>query len=299
LKIPRGGSGTFDFESENARYFGVKAIELSNEAGIVSPINDYPDNADVILTLSYTHTLPGEMSWLSLSAGQFSLTSIDGTPYTTDPHGSLINMSFSASASAAYPDAGFGAYAKTETGHLSVRAGAQSSANMEGNRIAADTISGGYYTSFLFTEYKPEVKNFGEGIYSFLLYYQNNEGGLSDTFGWSFNFQQAIGKFAVYGKANGIKGGISESGIKQGYATGIAYKDPFERNDLDVILLAAGYNEIDAEEFGFSSEKILEFQWVYGITYLMSITPNIQIYDSAFDNGKTSVVYGLRATFYL
>ncbi|MCL2485397.1 MAG: carbohydrate porin [Endomicrobia bacterium] len=292
------GSGSFDYESEHSRYFGAQAIALNESAGFISSINDTPEKEDYFLILTYTHALPDKMSWLSLTAGQIALCTIDGTTYTSDPHGMLINESFSASASAAYPNAGFGGYIKAETGALAIRAGIQSTANTEGTRIEIGKAFEGYYNSFLFSEYTPEIKKLGGGVYSFLLYYHNNGEGIDDIFGWSFNIEQNIGTFAIFGKANGVKNTVSENGIKQSYVAGVAYKDPFERNERDVILLSAGYNELDEEELGFSSEKVFEFQWVFAITSLMTITPNVLVYDSAFDGGTINAAYGLRAAFH-
>ena len=75
------GSGQVNFNYNLIRYWGTSAAAIQNRVKTAVAFNDYSANQEIFSQLTYTHTLPGELDWLSVTLGQFPLYNFDGTEY--------------------------------------------------------------------------------------------------------------------------------------------------------------------------------------------------------------------------
>lgn len=299
------GSGTVNVNYNLIRYWGSEAAVLQDRSSVVSAFNDYSSNQEIFSQLSYTHTLPGDLNWLSVTVGQFPLYNFDGTEFLDNQQTALMNYSLSQNASSAYPSASLGAYVQAQNSQWTVAAGYQDATNVTGAQIHGRTAFDGKYTGFGSVAWTPSF-GLGAGQYGVLYYYQPSVSAQNENVnGWSVNAMQNLGdKFAVFGRANGSTGGATA--IKNSYVMGAAWLDPLERNPQDAITFGAAYNRLSAKGMGYpeqmrSSETVFELQWVWGIGKFITVTPDLQLYPKAASNpdqGVTTVV-GLRTTVML
>ena len=293
------GSGQIDFNYNLVRYWGVEAGTLGSRVKTASPINDYPAGQDIFSQLSYTHTLPGSLAWLSVTLGQFPLYNFDGTNYDSNQQTGLINYALSQNASASYPLAGLGAYVSAAlTREITLTGGYQSASNVSGSRIKFKEAFDGDYTGFASLNYSDE-----SGQYGLMGYYQPSvEEQEGYSWGWSVNAEQNLGgKWGAFGRANGSTNNITP--IKESYVLGLSYSNPFDRNPFDVITVAAAYNRLSEKAanapYVRTGETVLEAQWVWGVGKCLTITPDVQFYPAAGLNAEREwiTVAGLRTAF--
>lgn len=305
FKDRAAGSGEINFSYNLSHYWGASGAALQDRLDVASAQNDYTSNQKIFFELSYTHTLPGEWDWMSVTAGQFPLSNFDGTAYLDNQQTALMNFALSQNASSAYPSASIGAYVQAQNDLFSVAAGYQDASNVSGQTARLSSAFDGKYTAFASLAWTPSFE-IGAGQYSFLYYYQPSVSAQPENVnGWSFNAQQNLGeKWAVFGRANGSTGGVT--GIKNSYAAGAALLNPFERNPQDAITVGIAHNRLSAKGLGYpaemrGSETALEVQWVIGIGKFVTVTPDLQFYPRAALNpgqGVTTVA-GLRTTVML
>ncbi len=294
------GSGSANIAYELVRYWNGNGAELGGNIGIVTPLNDYTEKANYFYELSYTHQLAGKWKWLSVTLGQFPMYNFDGTTYNSNQQINFINESFSQNATSLYPSAGLGGYVTISPNDFwSVSVGGQDASNIEGDRISSSHF-GKKFTSFISGTINPSNR-LGDATISVLLYNQPSVPEQPEKVqGWSINGQQNIGKkLAVFMRANGVNKGLS--GIKQSYVLGGVYNNPLNRNALDQIGFAAAVNKLDKGINGAGSrsvENMLEAYWAWGISSVMTITPDIQFYINPGLNQKsnTATVASIRAT---
>ncbi len=299
------GAGQLNVNYTFVRYWGTQAAYIQNRLNTAVAFNDYAGNQEFFSQFSYTHTLPGDLNWLSVTIGQYPLYNFDGTTYLDNQQTGLMNYALSQNATSAYPSASFGAYVQAQTKEFTVAAGYQDATNVTGQQIELDDAFSGEYTGFGSLSWTPDFK-IGAGQYSVLYYYQPAvEQQPVNVNGWSFNMQQNVGeKWAVFGRVNGSTGGVT--GVKNSYVLGGALLNPLKRNSQDAILLGVAYNRLSADGLGNpgfvrSSETALEIAWVWGIGQLVTVTPDLQIYPRAGLNSKNEfmTVVGLRTTVQL
>ncbi|WP_428898363.1 Carbohydrate-selective porin [Parelusimicrobium proximum] len=282
----RYGSGSFYISDIFTHYWGAQALALEERSLVASGINDYPENANLFYNLTYTHTLPAPLDWISVTAGQYSLFDFDGGTYTNDQQTALINFALSQNASALYPWAGLGAYVSVKPSEtVEIAGGYQDASNIEAKNIRAKTAFGGEYLGFGYLSFSPEVLGLG-GQYSFLFYHQPSvEEQEGSSLGWSLNIEQSVSeKMTLFARASGADN--TPHYIKQSYALGAAYKNPFNRNGLDTIIIGAAYNKLavnnlDDYEGVRSGETVVEAAWIWGVGNHFTITPDIQMYPRA------------------
>ena len=299
------GSGQLNVNYNLVRYWGAQAATLQGRANLATAFNDYAANQEIFSQFSYTHTLPGDLNWLSVTVGQFPLYNFDGTTYITNQQTALMNYALSQNASSAYPSASLGAYVQAQHKNWTLAAGYQDATNVSGSRIKLKDAFDGKYTVFGSLSWTPSFE-IGAGQYSVLYYYQPSvEAQPENVNGWSFNMQQNLGeKWAMFGRANGSTKGAM--GIKNSYALGLALLNPLHRNSQDAIIAGVAYNRLSEAGMGYpaymrSAEMAVELQWIWGIGQLVTITPDLQFYPSAGldkHQGLTTVV-GLRTTIQL
>lgn len=298
------GTGTLNASYSSVFYGKHDADDIGNRIGVATPINDEDDESQEFSTLYYTYRLPHQYNWLTFGLGQYTIYNFDGTDYNNNPQGNFINYALAQNGSATYTDAGIGAYVQATPGNWLFVAGAQDATNVSATSVRFNHLHDGHYTTFGQIGYNPTFHGLGTGQYSMLVY---NQPYVTEqpqtTTGWSFNAQQNIGgKWAVFGRINGVTGNIAT--IKNSYSIGAVYNNPFERNPLDQIGAAYAYNDIDAtavgEPLSESGEHILEAYWTWGISKWAAITPDIQFYiNPALNQGSDyATVASLRFNVY-
>ena len=299
------GSGQLNVNYTLVRYWGTQAATLQARTKAAVPFNDYAANQEIFSQFSYTHTLPGDWNWLSVTVGQFPLYNFDGTPYIANQQTALMNYALSQNASSAYPSASFGGYVQARMQRWTFAAGYQDATNVSGEHIHLDTAFDGSYTLFGSVAWNPHF-DIGQGQYSVLYYYQPSVSKQPENVnGWSFNMQQNMGdKWAMFGRANGSSKGAT--GVKNSYALGVAYLNPLHRNEADAILAGVAYNDLSKRAYGDLSdmrddEMALELQWIWGIGNWITLTPDLQFYPKAgLERSQDAVtVVGLRTTIML
>lgn len=305
FKDRAAGSGEINFSYNLSHYWGASGATLQERLNVASAQNDYTSNQKIFFELSYTHTLPDEWNWLSFTAGQFPISNFDGTSFLDNQQTALMNYSLSQNATSAYPLASLGAYVQAQNDLFTAAAGYQDASNVSGRTAHLSSAFDGKYTAFVSLAWTPSFE-IGSGQYSFLYYYQPSVSAQPENVnGWSFNAQQNFGgHWAVFGRANGSTGGVT--GIKNSYAIGAAWLNPFDRNPQDALTVGVAYNRLSEKGLGYpfemrGSETALEFQWVIGIGKFVTVTPDLQFYPQAALNPNQGVttVFGLRTTVML
>ena len=299
------GTAILNAAYNTVQYTGANSSTIDENIGVVTPINDYDQRTNEFPELYLSYQFPGRFHWLTLGLGQYPFSNFDGTTYDSNQQENFINWTFSQNASSTYPTAGLGSYVQVDlTPEWSVAAGFQDATNVDGNSISTSNLGEKHYATFGYLSYNPNIKNWGLGQYSVMLYNQPwVEAQPQTTNGWSLNASQNIGeKWAVFGRANGVSGEQAE--IDQSYLLGVAMNDPFDRNPLDQIGFAAALNHVNEDAVGSpvesDYEKVLEGYVTFGVSKWMTITPDIQVYfDPALNqDSDNAFAFSLRATLF-
>ena len=295
------GSGEIILSYTLARYWGAQAVVFQPRAGLAVPVNNFEDNQDNFTQFSYTHTLPGDLNWLSVTVGQYPVDIFDGSKYLDDQQTGLIHYALSQNASAAYPDSSLGAYLQAQKEHVTLAAGYQDGQNLSGAQIRLNDAFDGKYTTFGSVMWTPQLA-WGAAQYGILYYHQPSVSRRPGSgHGWSFNGQQNIGdEWAVFARINGSMGGLT--GVKNSYVLGGVRLDPLHRNPNDAIVMGLAYNRLTSDGgVARSSETVLEAQWVWGVGKLVTVTPDLQLIPQAGMRSSTRpvAVFGVRTTVML
>lgn len=299
------GSGQLNINYTLVRYWGTQAATLQGRADTAVAFNDYAANQEIFSQFSYTHTLPGDLNWLSVTVGQFPLYNFDGTQYIANQQTALMNYALSQNATSAYPSASLGAYVQAQNKSWTFAAGYQDATNVSGENIRLKDAFDGKYTLFGSLAWNPHF-DIGAGQYSVLYYYQPSVAKQPENVnGWSFNMQQNLGEdWAVFGRANGSSKGAT--GVKNSYALGLAMLNPLQRNAADAIIAGVAYNDLSRRAYDNlpgmrDNEMAFEIQWIWGIGNWITITPDLQFYPKVgLDRSHDSAtVVGLRTTIML
>ena len=296
------GAGSATIAYTAVRYWGINGNTLASNIGVITPQNDYTENGNYFDQLSYTHTLPGRMNWLSLTVGQFPMYNFDGGDYDANQQINFLNYALSQNGSSAYPTASLGGYiTATPNNEWSFTVGAQNANNITGATISWEKFKKGKFTTFASATYSPTLWNL-PGEYSIMVYHQPSTGAQPyNTRGWSLNLQQNITpKIALFGRINGAS--ESPETAKQSYVLGAVYNNPFNRNSLDQIGLAAAMNKLNQSVNGAGTrswENTLEGYYAFGVSNFMTLTPDVQFYinPGANPDHSTATAVSLRATF--
>lgn len=294
----RYGTGVLNFSYNSVYYGGHNAVDLQNNSGMVTPINDFDNEAQEFASLYYTYQLPDKYNWLTVGAGQYGISMFDGTDYDNNQQINFVNYALSQNPSSTYPTAGIGVYMQATPGNWTFIAGAQDATNVAAPSIRVNRLHDKHYTTFGSVGYNPAIKGLGDGQYSVLVYNQPNvKQQPQSTTGWSVNLAQNLtDKLQVFARINGVSGDMVT--VNQSYAGGVVYNNPFDRNQLDQLGLAYAYNKIDAEAVGeklyHKAEQIVEAYWTFGISKWAALTPDFQFYINPALNAKSD--YGTAAT---
>jgi hypothetical protein len=302
-------SKTFGAGSVQAAYTAVRYARgpkngnaLSSNIGVISSVNDYGDNENNFNQLSYTQQFGGKMNILSVTLGQFPISNFDGGAYDNNQQVNFLNLALSQNGSSTYPTASLGGYVSlTPNDKWNFTAGLQDATNISGSRITTKHFGDKKFTSFISVSYTPTWQGVGSSDISVLFYNQPGvEEQPSTSNGWSVNISQNIGeKWAVFARVNGAV--HSSETIKQSYVFGGVYNNPLGRNPLDQIGLAVAVNKLNKKINGAgtrSVENVFEAYWAWGVSSVLTITPDIQFYVNPGENKKsdTATVASIRAT---
>lgn len=292
------GTGALNFSYNSVYYGGHNAVDLQNNSGMVTPINDFDDEAQEFASFYYTYQLPQKYNWLTFGAGQYGISMFDGTSYDNDQQTNFVNYALSQNPSSTYPTAGLGAYVQATPGKWSFIAGMQDATNVAAPSIRVNRLNEAHYTTFGSIGYNPTIKGLGNGQYSVLVYNQPNvKLQPQSTTGWSFNLAQNLNeKIQLFGRINGVDGHMVT--VRQSYAVGLVYNNPLNRNSLDQLGVAYAYNKIDEEAVGepiyHKAEQVVETYFNWGISKWAMLTPDLQFYINPALNEKSD--YGTAMT---
>jgi len=293
----RYGTGVLNFSYDSVYYGGHNAVDLQNNSGMVTPVNDFDNETQEFASLYYSYQLPGEYNWLAFGGGQYGISMFDGTAYDNNQQINFVNYALSQNPSSTYPTAGLGVYMQATPGNWNFTAGAQDATNVEAPSIRV-SLKDKHYTTFGSIGYNPTIKGLGGGQYSILVYNQPDvKQQPQSTTGWSVNAAQNLNeKLQLFGRLNGVSGHTAT--ISSSYAAGIVYNNPLNRNSLDQIGLAYAYNKIDEKAVGetlyHKAEQVVEAYWTWGISKWAALTPDLQLYIHPALNEKSD--YGLATT---
>lgn len=297
------GTGILNFAYTIIRYGNHNATDIGNNAGMVTPINDYPDKENEFNELYYTHQFSGKWNWLTLGLGQFPIYNFDGTTYNSNQQINFLNDALAQNASASYTQAGIGAYAQiSPNSDWTFAFGGQDGTNVDATSVKFNNLNEEHYTTFGYMAYTPTIKGVGEAEYSVLVYNQPwTKEQRETTNGWSLNWSQNIGeKWGIFARLNETSGSVEE--IRQSWVLGGVYNNPLNRNSLDQIGLAYAYNKIDekavGENLNHKAEQVIEAYWAWGVGDMLTITPDIQMYINPALNQKSDYGFAtsIRAT---
>ena len=296
------GSGSATIAYTAVRYWGINGNTLASNIGVITPQNDYTANGNYFDQLSYTHTLPGKMDWLSVTLGQFPMYNFDGGDYNANQQINFLNYALSQNGSSAYSTASLGGYiTATPNDEWSFTLGTQNANNVTGETISWNKFKKGKFTTFASATYSPTLWGLS-GEYSVIVYdVPSTHEQPYHTRGWSLNLQQNItSKIALFGRINGASN--SPESAKQSYVLGGVYNNPFNRNSLDQIGLAVAMNKLNQSVNGSGTrawENTIEGYYAFGVSNFMTLTPDVQFYinPGANPNSSTATVLSLRATF--
>lgn len=295
------GAGSATIAYTAVRYWGINGNTLANNIGVITPQNDYTTNGNYFDQLSYTHTLPGKMDWLSVTLGQFPMYNFDGGDYNANQQINFLNYALSQNGSSAYSTASLGGYiTATPNDEWSFTLGAQNANNITGETISWDKFKKGKFTTFAAATYSPTLWGL-PGEYSLMVYdVPSTTEHPYHTRGWSLNLQQNVTpKIALFGRINGAS--KTPETAKQSYVLGAVYNNPFNRNSLDQIGLAGAMNKLNQPVNGAGTrswENTIEGYYAFGISNFMTLTPDVQFYINPGANlgTSTATVVSLRAT---
>ncbi len=288
------GNGSMQASYTKIRYWGREGTELDNNLGVLSSVNGFTDNSYYFNQLSYTHEFVGMAEGWSATLGQYPLYMFDSNPYLANQQMNFDNLALTQNGSYDYPSASLGAY-------VSYTVGFQDANNISGEKVDFDTFGDGEYTSFVSLSYTPTIEGWGDGEYSLLVYNQPSvDEQPKESNGWSLNASQDINdKWAVFGRANGA---THSSYIRQSYALGGAYLDPFNRqNSLDQLAFAVSVNKTNKKVAGHDArdmETVFEAYWNIAVGDYVLISPDFQMYIKPALERDTNIatVYSIRMT---
>ncbi len=304
FKSQKWGQGSVQAAFNATRYGGYDATEIANNSGFAQAINDFPSQENSIAQLTYTHQFAGRWDWLEVSLGQFPIYNFDGNAYDSNQQINFINYSLAQNGTSTYPTASLGGYATiTPNDDWSFAIGLQDASNVSGNTIHTNSNTFDELASFGSITYSPQFAGMGSSAFSLLVYNQpSTYSQPQNNTGYSINLMQNLDEtWGLFGRINWTTD--APDGIDASYTIGGVMNNPLGRNPLDQIGIAYAYNQINTDasngntSFLRNHESTLEAYWAWGVSNMMTITPDVQLY---FDPGNnTNTDYGVASTLRL
>lgn len=303
LKSKALGEGSLQLLAIAARYPSVQnANQLSNTLGLITAINDYPDDQTIFAQLSYTQALPGNSVLLTL--GQFPFFNFDSNQYLFNQQINFNSTIFSQNGSATYANAGLGAYGQFNlSADLQLAGGLQDARNWAAGTLSGQGFGQGGFAWFGYGQWTPKIQGWGSAQVSLLYYQVPTIPSQSASRGWSVNAVQNLNAhWALFARANQADGALTP--IRGSYAFGAAWTNPLGRSATDQIGLAIGRSLASpppANPAGARDETVLEAYWSWTFLGGLLLTPSVQVVlDPALEPERSSAwALTLRATLML
>jgi porin len=294
------GEGSVQVASTLVRYpWRQTAGDVTDNLGLITPINDFPGNQNTFAQLTYTQAFPGNK--LLVSIGQYPFYNFDGNQYLANQQQNFNSYIFAQNGTSTYPIAGLGAYAQINaTSTIAFAAGFQNAADIAGDNLSTKGFGDGGFAWFGYAQWTPTFRGLGSAQYSVTYYEVPTVPAQPSSSGWSFNAVQNLNAtWAVFGRANGAWGYVTP--IRSSYALGGAMNNPLGRSATDQIALAFGYSDAappPTNPAGARNEKVVEVYWNWTFFRGLLFTPDLQyILNPALDPSRDSVwALSLRAT---
>jgi hypothetical protein len=294
------GSGAFVIS-----YFGNTfwtkhdVASVSSRVGLLSPPSDWFSDLSNLAQLTYTHTLPGAWSWLSVSAGQYSFGIYDDNRYAGNSQGRFENDA-AQNATQTYTNGDLGAFAQITAPDRQwlVAGGFQGADNVNGVGVSSRGLESGRIATFAAGRITP--RGLG-GSYGLLWYQQPAVPAQpSRSVGLSFSGEQIlIAHWTGYLRANTASG--AANAIRTSVAGGVVRDDPFGRERPDQLGFGLAWNKTNHAALmqpAHAAELVLETFFNYALFDRLKIGPDLQLYDhpALAPGSSTAVVFTLRAT---
>lgn len=303
VKNKRLGEGSLQFLYISASYPSAQtAATTSKRLGLITAINDYPYNQNILAQLSYTHTVPGNK--ILITIGQYPFFNFDGNQYLFNQQINFNSYIFSQNGTATYANAGLGAYGQLNlTNTLQLAAGLQNASDLSGDSLTIRNFSSEGYAWFAYAQWTPQFKGLGSAQYSVLMYNVPTVPAQAASRGWSFNAVQNLNTtWALFARANHADAHLTP--IRRSFALGAAMNNPLGRAATDQIGVALGISVPAPQPFnpaGARQEKVVEAYWSWTLLGGWLLTPSVQyVRDPALAPDRDSAwALSLRATLML
>jgi hypothetical protein len=303
VKDKKFGEGSLQLLYITASYPSLQnATTIANRLGLITAINDYPYNQNILAQLSYTHTFPGDK--ILITIGQYPLFNFDSSQYLSNQQINFNSYIFSQNGTATYANAGLGAYGQLNlTNTLQLAAGLQNASDIAGDSLTSRNFSSGGYAWFAYAQWTPRFKGLGSAQYSILRYQVPSVPAQAASQGWSFNAVQNLNTtWALFARANQADAHLTP--IRRSFALGAAMNNPLGRSPTDQIGVALGLSLPAPQPFnpaGARQEKVVEAYWSWTILGGWLLTPSVQyVLDPALAPDRDSAwALSLRATLML
>jgi porin len=276
------GTGSFNFAFTQYQYWTkVNTAFQQGRMGLLTPPNGQVTNGYEYVQATYTHTMPGDWKWLSVTVGQYEFDSFDNNQYADSAQTNFINYALAQNGTQAYANAGVGAYVQ-ETfgdGQISFAEGFQSADNISGASITTVGLSKRKYNYFVYAQWVPAF--LAGATYSIIWYSQPLIPQLpSAAQGVSFSAVQNFGdRWGLFLRANNASGAISP--IETSIAWGAIYNDPFRHAKLDQVGLGLFWSKTNLSAVQLPARKSewgVELYYAYTVVRGLQITPDVQLY---------------------
>lgn len=280
------GSGQFNVAYVNLQYWsGANNASQQARMGTITGPNDWSVNAYSWLQATYTQTLPGALSWLSLTGGQYGIGAFDGDLYAGNSQTNFVTYALAQNPTQTYPIAGVGGYATAtipNTG-VSLSAGFQGATDPPGKTFSTTGYQNGEIATFGNILWAPTMPGLGVGSYNLVVYHMPSVPlQIGQSTGVSFAMSQSLGpKFGFFARANYASGNVlaMQSSLGGG---GIAF-DPFGRHKNDQLALGLFLNKANQAYPGLVAttnrleEHGAELYYRYTIAKGWQLTPDAAV----------------------
>lgn len=280
LSDPAWGTGQVTIAYwQNQYWSGTTTAAQQLRIGTVTSPNDWLLNGYAWSQVTYTHTLPGALNWLSVTAGQYAIGGFDGNLYAANAQTGFVTYALAQNASETYGNGGVGAYLTVTVPDtaLTLNAGFQDTSDISGRTLSVRGYGKGQYASFANVLWSPTLPGLGIGCYNVVVYHQPSvpsQPGVST--GASIAVSQALGRtFGVFAQANYASGAVLP--LDGSVAAGGIANDPFRRRSDDQLGLGVFVNH--ANHAAFTDAPPTSRRWEYGaeIYYAFTLAKGLQI----------------------
>jgi hypothetical protein len=297
------GSGSFTFSAQHNQFWsGTNTTTMQNRLGLLAPPSDWGVDTIDYAQLTYTHVLPGDWRWVSVTVGQYGFSLYDVNQYAGNGQTNFVNYALAQNATQTYGSADLGAYleAAAPARNLVFAGGFQGATNFTGSTITAHGLAAGEIAYFLAARWTPGL--LAGGTYGLIWYAEPAlpEDELPASHGLSFSAAQNLTKqWGLFLRANTATG--LSSSIANSLAWGVVRNDPFRRDPLDQLGLGVARSQTNSAAVAAparNAEWLAEAYYNYTIFKGLQLTPDIQFYfDPALTPASGPVaVFTLRAT---